>query len=535
MTQPTLFDISSAGKRAVRMPPCDVPERLPEELLGADALRTEPPALPDVTEPELARHYANLARKNFAIDLGFYPLGSCTMKYNPKVNERVAALPGFSRLHPLQPQETVQGALELMWELERYLCEISGFDAASLQPPAGASGEFTCMRLIQAYHEARGEGHRKRVLVPDTAHGTNPASVVRCGYVPTQIASDERGRVSVSALAKALGDDVAGIMLTNPNTLGLFEDDILQIAEMVHEAGALLYCDGANMNAIMGIARPGDMGFDSMHFNLHKTFSTPHGGGGPGGGPIAVKSHLEPYLPDPRVVCAPAARQPCVGRGCHPGQRGTVADASKPLWRRREPPHYNATSAFRVGRGCLAPPASDTSYHLEWQGEPSIGKVHAFWGNFLVAVRAYTYIRQLGAEGLRDVSETAVLNANYILAGLADTYDVPYPGRCMHECVLSALSIQQAHDVRTWDIAKRLMDYGFHPPTVYFPLIVKEAIMIEPTETESKATLEAFIEAMKTIAAEAATDPELLHNAPHTMPVRRVDEVTANREPNLRA
>lgn len=499
MTHPTLFDISASGKRAVRMPPCDVPERLPEELLGAGALRTEPPALPQVTEPELARHYANLARKNFAIDLGFYPLGSCTMKYNPKVNERVAALPGFSRLHPLQPQETVQGALELMWELERYLCEISGFDAASLQPPAGASGEFTCMRLIQAYHEARGEGHRKRVLVPDTAHGTNPASVVRCGYVPTQITSDERGRVSLSALAEALGDDVAAIMLTNPNTLGLFEDDILQIAEMVHEAGGLLYCDGANMNATMGIARPGDMGFDSMHFNLHKTFSTPHGGGGPGAGPIAVKSHLEPYLPDPRVVRTPAARQPC------------------------------------VGRGCPAPPASDTSYHLEWQGEPSIGKVHAFWGNFLVAVRAYTYIRQLGAEGLRDVSETAVLNANYILAGLADTYDVPYPGRCMHECVLSALSIQQAHDVRTWDIAKRLMDYGFHPPTVYFPLIVKEAIMIEPTETESRATLDAFIEAMKAIAAEAATDPELLHNAPHTMPVRRVDEVTANREPNLRA
>ena len=481
MTQPTLFDISLPGKRGTRMPDCDVPERPLDELLGADALRAEPPALPEVTEPELARHYANLAQRNFAVDLGFYPLGSCTMKYNPKVNERAASLPGFARLHPLQPEETVQGALELTWELERYLCEIGGFDAASLQPPAGAGGEFTCMRLIQAYHEARGEEHRKRVLIPDTAHGTNPASVVRCGYTPTQIGSDERGRVSLKALEQALGDDVAGIMLTNPNTLGLFEDDICRIAEMVHEAGGLLYCDGANMNATMGIARPGDVGFDSMHFNLHKTFSTPHGGGGPGAGPIAVKQHLEPYLPDPRIV-----------------------------------------------------PEADM-YRLEWTGEPSIGKVHAFWGNFLVCVRAYAYIRQLGAEGLREVSEMAVLNANYVLAGLADTYDVPYPGRCMHECVLAAITIQQEHGVRTWDIAKRLMDYGFHPPTVYFPLIVKEAIMIEPTETESKATLDAFIDAMKAIAAEAKTDPELLHNAPHTMPVRRVDEVKANREPNLRA
>jgi len=366
MTQATLFDISSPGKRAVRMPDCDVPERPVGELLGADALRAEPPSLPEVTEPELARHYANLAQRTFAVDLGFYPLGSCTMKYNPKVNERAAGLPGFSCLHPLQPDETVQGALELIWELERYLCEIGGFDAASLQPPAGASGEFTCMRLIRAYHEARGDERRKRVLVPDTAHGTNPASVVRCGFTPTQIESDERGRVSLSALEQALGDDVAAIMLTNPNTLGLFEDDILQVAEMVHEAGALLYCDGANMNATMGIARPGDMGFDCMHFNLHKTFSTPHGGGGPGAGPIAVKEHLEPYLPDPRIV--------------------------------------------RDG----------DDFRLEWKGAPSIGKVHGF---LHARVRARRHLDPTGprrphlghrqaAHGLRLPSAHGVLPAH---------------------------------------------------------------------------------------------------------------------------
>jgi glycine dehydrogenase subunit 2 len=479
MPQPTLFDISDAGKRCTRMPDSDVPARSLDELVPSGRLRRDPPRLPEVSEPEIARHYAHLAHDTYNIDRGFYPLGSCTMKYNPKVHERIADMPGWALVHPHTPAEHAQGALRVMRELELWLASIGGMDAASLQPPAGASGEFTCIRMFRAYHESRGEGHRRRVIVPDSAHGTNPASVVRCGYAATAIRSRD-GRVDPAELASALGDDVAGIMLTNPNTLGLFETDILEIAEMVHGVGGLLYCDGANMNAVMGHARPGDMGFDAMHFNLHKTFSTPHGGGGPGSGPVAVKSHLAPFLPVPRVV-----------------ERGGALD-----W--------------------------------DWDLPHSIGKVHGYYGNFHVALRAYAYILTLGAEGLRQVSEAAVLNANYIMEALAKVYDLPHPGPCMHECVLSAHSLSEATGVRAWDIAKRLIDYGMHPPTMYFPLVVKEALMIEPTETEGKATLDQFIEAMRRIAGEARTDPGMIHNAPHTTPVGRLDEVRAAREPRLR-
>jgi glycine dehydrogenase subunit 2 len=478
MPHPTLLEISRAGKRCTQSPAPDVPGPEAAELLPATQLRATPPRLPEVSEPEIARHYALLARDTFNIDRGFYPLGSCTMKYNPKVNDRIADMPGWALLHPDTPAECVQGALTLIAELERWLSELGGMDAASLQPPAGASGEFSCVRMFRAYHEQRGETQRTRVIVPDSAHGTNPASVARCGYVATSIPSNE-GRVDLAALGAVLGEDVAGVMLTNPNTLGLFETDILEIVEMVHGAGALLYYDGANMNAIMGYARPGDMGFDAMHFNLHKTFATPHGGGGPGSGPIALKEHLAPFLPVPRIV------------------------------------------------------QGDGGYEWDWNRPMSIGRVHAYFGNFLVAVRAYAYILAHGAEGLRRVSEAAVLNANYIAEGLRGTYDLPYAGPFMHECVLSAQSIHRDTGVRAFDIAKRLLDYGMHPPTVYFPLIVKEAMMIEPTETESKATLDRFIEVMREIAQEAHTDPELLHEAPHGTPVRRPDEAAAARHPRL--
>ncbi len=476
----TVFEVSGPGKCAVRLPAADVPVAGPTDLLPAEVLRDAPPALPEVAEPELARHYADLASKAFGVDSGFYPLGSCTMKYNPKALERAAARPGFTDLHPCQPAETVQGALRLMHALEQMLCQIGGMDAASLQPPAGASGEFACMRMIRAYHDGRGDAKRTRVLVPDTAHGTNPASVVRCGYTPTEVRSNERGRVSVRAIKEALGSDVAGIMLTNPNTLGLFEDHIQEVAEAVHEAGGLLYCDGANMNAILGKARPGDMGFDAMHFNLHKTFATPHGGGGPGGGPIAVKERMAPFLPTPRIV---------------------------------------------EGGG---------EYALQDVGPQSIGKVHGFCGNFLVAVRAYAYIRSLGAAGLEAASEAAVLNANYLMAAFEAFFDLPYEGPCMHEFVASAQGILDRYGIRAADIAKRLIDFRMHPPTMYFPLIVKEALMVEPTETESKRTLDELIAAVMIILEEAELEPETLRKAPHTTPVGRLDEVQAARRPEVR-
>lgn len=480
MPEPTLLEISQPGKRCVRMPAADVPERALEELLPGVNLRAEPPNLPRVSEREIAQHYARLAGQNFNVDGHFYPLGSCTMKYNPKVNEALAALPGWTRLHPATPAPHVQGALRLIRDLEQWLASILGMAAVSLQPPAGAAGEFASLRIFRAWHDARGDAGRTRVLVPDTAHGTNPASVARCGWEVTVVASGPDGRVDLEALDEALGDDVAAMMLTNPSTLGLFETDVLEIARMVHEAGALLYCDGANLNALLGKARPGDMGFDAVQVNLHKTFGTPHGGGGPGAGPIGVTAALEEFLPVPRVV-----------------ERGGLLD-----W--------------------------------DFDRPHSIGKVHGWMGNFLVAVRAAAYILANGAEGLAQVTEDAVLAANYVRAALEDTYDLPYPGPCMHECVLSGKSLAEETGVHTMDVAKRLLDYGFHPPTVYFPLIVEEALMIEPTETESRATLDAFIAAMLAIAREAHEDPERLHAAPTATPVRRVDEVRAARKPVLR-
>jgi glycine dehydrogenase subunit 2 len=478
MAEPTLFDLSQPGKRCITMPQ---PSRAPEQYLPEGQLRAEPPALPEVSEPEIARHYARLAAWNFNVDRNFYPLGSCTMKYNPRANEAIAAEPGWARLHPAAPEECAQGALRLMRDLEAWLAAILGMDAVSLQPPAGAAGEFTSLRVFRAWHDSRGDYARKRVIVPDTAHGTNPASVARCGWDVTVLTSDEDGRVSPDALRDVLGDDVAAIMLTNPNTLGLFETHVLEIAEMAHEAGALMYCDGANLNALLGHARPGDMGFDAVHVNLHKTFSTPHGGGGPGSGPIAVVAKLEPFLPVPRLR--------------------------------------------RAGEGAL---------EWDWDRPQSIGKVQAWFGNFLVAVRAWAYIRSMGAEGLRQATEDAVLAANYIRRALEGEVDLPYPATCMHECVFSAKTLADERGVHAADIAKRLLDYGIHPPTMYFPLIVEEALMIEPTETESKATLDRFIEVMREILRAAAEQPDLLHEAPHTTPVRRVDEVNAARKPVLR-
>jgi glycine dehydrogenase subunit 2 len=479
MPHPTLLSISQPGRRCTRLPACDVPEPHVADFIPAALLRDAPPRLPEVSEPEIARHYALLARDTFNIDRGFYPLGSCTMKYNPKVNERVAAMPGWALLHPDAPAPHAQGALGLVRDLESWLAELGGMDAASLQPPAGAAGEFCCVRMFRAYHDSRGDARRTRIIVPDSGHGTNPASVTRCAYTATTIRSTD-GRVDLGELEQALGDDVAGVMLTNPNTLGLFERDILQIVELVHATGALAYYDGANMNAIMGYARPGDMGFDAMHFNLHKTFATPHGGGGPGSGPVAVKQHLVPFLPVPRVV------------------------------------------------------ERDGALDWDWDHPQSIGRVHSYYGNFLVAVRAYAYLLTHGAQGLRRVSEAAVLNANYVAEALKDTLDLPHEGPFMHECVLSAQSLERETGVRALDIAKALLDHGVHPPTVYFPLIVKEALMVEPTETETKATLDGFIAILREIVEQAHTDPQSLQEAPHCASVRRVDEATAARHPKLR-
>jgi len=480
MTMPLIFERSEAGRKAYSLPPCDVPRKDVTELLPGWALRKTPPALPEVSEVDLVRHYTKLSQRNHGVDVGFYPLGSCTMKYNPKVNEDAAALPGFTNLHPYEPEDLVQGALELMYELGRYLCEIGGMDEITLQPAAGAHGELTGLMIIRAYHESRGDGaKRTKVIVPDSAHGTNPASAAFCGYKVVEVKSDARGGVDLDSLRAVMSDEVAALMLTNPNTLGLFDENIVEIAKIVHEAGGLLYYDGANMNAIMGIARPGDMGFDVLHFNLHKTFSTPHGGGGPGSGPVAVKKALAPFLPVP------------------------VVDKK------------------------------DGRFVLDYDRPQSIGKVKAFYGNFNVMVKAYAYIRALGARGLREASENAVLNANYLMRKLAPYYHLPYDRHCKHEFVLSAAH-QLACGVHTADIAKMLLDYGFHAPTVYFPLIVREAIMVEPTETESKGTLDAFAAAMVEIARLAETNPEVLHSAPHKMVVGRLDDVTAARRPVLR-
>lgn len=475
---PLIFERSKPGRVANSLPEPDVPEASVTACIPAHLLRRVPAELPEVSEPDLIRHYTELSRRNHGIDNGFYPLGSCTMKYNPKVNEDVARLPGFAHVHPLQPEEMVQGALELMWHLQEYLAEITGMDAVTLQPAAGAHGEWTGLMMIRAYHEARGE-KRTKVIVPDSAHGTNPASATVAGMQTVTIPSDARGLVDLEALKRAVDENTAALMLTNPNTLGLFEEDILEIAKIVHDVGGLLYYDGANANAILGIARPGDMGFDVVHLNLHKTFTTPHGGGGPGAGPVGVKKDLIPFLPVPVVV--------------KEGDR----------------------------------------YRLDYDRPQSIGRVKGFYGNFGMLVRAYAYIRTMGPDGLRQVSECAVLNANYLMRRLAPYFDLPYDRHCKHEFVLSGRR-QKKLGVRTLDMAKRLLDFGFHPPTIYFPLIVDECLMIEPTETEAKETLDAFADAMIQIAKEAEENPDLVLNAPHTTVVKRLDEVTAARKPILR-
>lgn len=480
MSLSTIFEKSRVGRIGANLSACDVPHTEVADLLGADNLRANLP-LPEVSELDVVRHFTALSHRNYSIDAGFYPLGSCTMKYNPKVNEKTAALPGFTGLHPLQPEKTAQGALALIFELQEMLAEICGMDATTLQPSAGAHGELLAMMMVKAYHQERGEGHRNVVVIPDAAHGTNPASAARCNFKVKGIPGNASGRTDIQALEKALDGNVAAFMLTNPNTAGLFESDIKRICDMVHAVGGLVYCDGANMNAMLGLTRPGDMGFDVMHFNLHKTFSTPHGGGGPGCGAVSVKNVLEPYLPVPHVIKTAAG------------------------------------------------------YHLATDRPSSIGRIHSFYGAFLLAVRAYTYIRSLGAKGIRSVGENAVLNANYIRARLAPYYDVAFDNQtCMHEVVLSASRQKHEGGVRALDISKRLMDYGIHPPTNYFPLIVPEALMIEPTETESKQTLDEFIDVMIKIAGECIDQPDIVKSAPHNTVVSRLDETYAVKNLDLR-
>ncbi|HVL54770.1 MAG TPA: aminomethyl-transferring glycine dehydrogenase subunit GcvPB [Vitreimonas sp.] len=478
--QPNLFERSRPGRGNGKIPhpPKDALDRLPEV-----ARREAPPALPELNEPEVVRHYVNLSQLNYAIDTGFYPLGSCTMKFNPKLNEWAARLSGFATLHPFAPDEAAQGTLQLLWELEQALAEIGGMRGVTLQPAAGAQGELTGILMIRAYHRDHGDAERTEVLVPDSSHGTNPATATMAGFRTITIPSAPDGGVDVAAFEHALGPSTAAVMITNPSTLGLFEKRIDQLLRAVHEAGALAYMDGANLNAILGRFKPGEAGFDVMHFNVHKTFSTPHGGGGPGAGPVGVGDRLLPYLPEPRVL--------------------------------REP---------------------DGTFRLERPGErpTSIGRLRSFVGNTGVLVRAYAYIRAHGASGLREVSDDAVLAANYLKHRLAGTYEMPYDRPCKHEFVASASAIKRRTGVRTLDIAKRLIDHGFHPPTIYFPLIVEEGMLIEPTETEPLETLDAFADALIEIAREAESDPETIRTAPHDAPVRRLDEATAARQPNLR-
>ncbi|HEV8193622.1 MAG TPA: aminomethyl-transferring glycine dehydrogenase subunit GcvPB [Ktedonobacterales bacterium] len=481
-TEKLIFEKGAPGRRADVMPAMDVPTRSLDDLIPADLRRAEPASLPEVSEIEVVRHYTHLSQRNFSVDTGFYPLGSCTMKYNPKVNEDMAALPGFARIHPLEHESMVQGAIQLLYELEQYLAEISGMTRVTLQPAAGAHGEITGLMLIKAYHEHRGEGHRNIVLIPDGAHGTNPASATLADYTTVELKSDKRGGVDLRHLEEVLAQHegkIAALMMTNPNTLGVFDENIVEIARRVHDAGAQLYYDGANMNAVMGIVRPGDMGFDVVHLNLHKTASTPHGGGGPGAGPIGVREHLVPFLPGP------------------------------------------------------LPTKDKGGYRWEDAGPLSIGRVRANSGNFLVLVRAYTYIRSNGPDGLRHVSESAVLNANYVMRGLQDVYELPFDRECMHEFVFAATR-QKKLGITATDIAKRLLDFGIHPPTIYFPLIVPEALMIEPTETETRETLDSFIEVMRQIAREAEEQPDIILEAPHETAVGRLDQTLAARKPDLR-
>ncbi len=484
-----IFELSKEGKQGVSLPKSDVPEQridIPEEYL-----RQEGPLLPQVSEVDTVRHFTALSRRNHGVDSGFYPLGSCTMKYNPKVNEDIAQLEGFAGLHPYSPEMLSQGSLEVLYNMDKYLSEITGMDRMSLQPAAGAHGELTGIMIIKAYHESRGDTKRDKIIIPDSAHGTNPATASMAGYKVIEVKSDSHGGVDIRSLKEIAGDDTAGLMLTNPNTLGLFDENIVEISKIVHDAGGSLYYDGANLNAIMGITRPGDMGFDVVHLNLHKTFSTPHGGGGPGSGPVGVKKHLEPFLPVPIIE------------------------------------KVNFLNSEAGGQ------KSEVRFYLDYDRPQSIGKVKSFYGNFGVILKAYAYILSMGADGLKAASEIAVLNANYLMRKLEAKYNLAYNRHCKHEFVLSGLK-DKGGEVTTLDAAKRMLDWGIHPPTIYFPLIVKDALMIEPTETESKETLDRFVEIMNEIAQEALEKPEVLREAPYKTPVRRLNETQAARKPVLR-
>ncbi|CEI84123.1 putative glycine dehydrogenase (decarboxylating) subunit 2 [Oceanobacillus oncorhynchi subsp. incaldanensis] len=476
---PLLFERSKEGRTSYSLPELEIDAFDLEEELEDVYIRKEPPKLPEVSELDIIRHYTGLASRNYGVDSGFYPLGSCTMKYNPKINEDIARLEGFSHIHPYQDPNTVQGALEMLYDLQESLKEITGMHEVSLQSAAGAQGEWTALMMIRAFHEANGDYNRTKVIVPDSAHGTNPASAAVAGFEAVTVKSNEEGLVDLDDLRRVVGVDTAALMLTNPNTLGLFEKDILEMAEIIHDAGGKLYYDGANLNAIMGYVRPGDMGFDAVHLNLHKTFTGPHGGGGPGSGPVGVSEELAAYLPKPLIM------------------------------------------------------KEKDSFRFDYDRPQSIGRIKPFYGNFGINLRAYTYIRTMGAEGLKKVSEYAVLNANYMMRQLEKVFQLPYPQHCKHEFVLSG-SIQKKLGVRTLDMAKRLLDFDIHPPTIYFPLNVEEGMMIEPTETESKETLDSFIDIMTRIAKEAEEDPETVQEAPHHTIVKRMDEATAARKPILR-
>ena len=478
-SSPLIFERSREGRYAYSLPQSDIKTDSVERILDDKFIRKNKAEFPEVAELDLVRHYTELSNKNFGVDSGFYPLGSCTMKYNPKINEKVARISGFAESHPLQEEEQIQGSLEIIYSLQEELKEITGMDEVTLQPAAGAHGEWTALMIFKAYHIKNGESHRNEVIVPDSAHGTNPASASFAGFKSVTVKSNERGEVDIEDLKRVVNENTAAIMLTNPNTLGIFEKNIMEIREIVHEAGGLLYYDGANLNAIMDKVRPGDMGFDAVHLNLHKTFTGPHGGGGPGSGPVGVKKELASYLPKPMVI------------------------------------------------------KDGDTFKYDNDIENSIGRVKPFYGNFGIYLRAYTFIRTMGAQGLKEVSEAAVLNANYIKARLKDRYEIPYEQYCKHEFVLSG-SKQKEYGVRTLDMAKRLLDFGVHPPTIYFPLNVEEGMMIEPTETESKETLDYFIDAMLQIADEVESNPDNVLEAPHTTIIDRLDETTAARKPILK-
>jgi len=478
VSEPSIFEKSRPGRGSDYLPDSDVPPVSAEQMIPKGSLRQKPPQLPEISEIDLMRHFTRLSQKNYGIDTGFYPLGSCTMKYNPKINEEIAKLTGFARIHPLQPEQQVQGALKLLFELEKALCEISGMAGVSLQPSAGAQGELAGMLIARAHHIASGS-RRKKVIIPDSAHGTNPASAALAGFSVQVVRSNSEGTIDLGDLRKVVDRETAALMLTNPNTLGLFEREILAIAQIVHEVGALLYLDGANLNALLGLTRPGDMGFDIVHFNLHKTFSTPHGGGGPGAGPVGVREKLLPYLPEPRVV----------------------EKEGRYLWGKSSP--------------------------------NSIGRLHSFYGNFGILVRAFTYIRAHGAQGLSRISRNAILSANYLKKQLGAFYPVAYDRPCMHEFVLTVKKFREK-EIHAWDIAKRLIDYGIYPPTVNFPLIVQEALMIETPESESKESLDSFITAMRAIRREIDEDPESVREAPQSGPVGRLDEVQAAKKLDVR-